>query len=49
MSVSHARAVPSLLDGLEGLTDPRRPRGCWKRENSRDPEQKVIFVPARAR
>lgn len=20
--------------------------GCWKRENSRDPEQKVIFVPA---
>lgn len=31
MSVSHARAVPSLPDGLEGLTDPRRRRGIRHR------------------
>lgn len=31
MSVSHARAVPSLLDGLEGLTDPRKRRGIRHR------------------
>ncbi|MDF5759277.1 hypothetical protein [Spongiactinospora sp. TRM90649] len=27
MSVSHARSFPSLLEALEGLTDPRKRRG----------------------